>query len=139
MSEVHIHINDVMDNKDSAFRLESDIPGLNEGHRYYKKDEYRNYQQVARDYGVKVITEFDTPAHSGVFAKVLPDDYMYDWKHLDIRKQEVYDFIEDLLDEYLDGDNPVITSDTFHIGTDEYNKSYSEEMRKYTDHILLVF
>ena len=61
---------------------------------------------------------------------------MYDWKHLDIRKQEVYDFIEDLLDEYLDGDNPVITSDTFHIGTDEYNKSYSEEMRKYTDHFI---
>lgn len=136
MSEVHIHINDVMDNKDSAFRLESDIPGLNEGHRYYTKEEYRNYQQVARDYGVKVITEFDTPAHSAVFAKVLPDDYMYDWKHLDIRKQEVYDFIEDLLDEYLDGDNPVITSDTFHIGTDEYNKSYSEEMRKYTDHFI---
>ena len=52
---------------------------------------------------------------------------MYDWKHLDIRKQEVYDFIEDLLDEYLDGDNPVITSDTlllYNIDVPHLNLEY---------------
>lgn len=31
---------------------------------------------------------------------------------------------------------PVIQSDKFHIGTDEYDKSYSEQMRKWTDHFI---
>ena len=55
---------------------------------------------------------------------------------LDIREQSSYDVIEAVLDEYLDGPNPVIQSDKFHIGTDEYDKSYSEQMRKWTDHFI---
>ena len=55
---------------------------------------------------------------------------------MDIREQSSYDVIEAVLDEYLDGPNPVIQSDKFHIGTDEYDKSYSEQMRKWTDHFI---
>ena len=36
----------------------------------------------------------------------------------------------------MDGDDPVIQSDKFHIGTDEYDKAYGEQMRKWTDELI---
>lgn len=58
--------------------------------------------------------------------------------YLDIRTEDAFNanakIIENLIDEYLDGPDPVIQSKNFHIGTDEYDKNYGEQMRKWTDH-----
>ena len=101
----------------------------------YTKDEYRQYQLDMKKYGIDVITEIDTPYHSECFRSI-PGAVMLSTGALDIREQSSYDIIENIMDEYLDGDNPVIVSENFHIGTDEYNKSYSEEMRAWTDHFI---
>ena len=101
----------------------------------YTKEEYRQYQIDMKNYGINVITEIDTPYHAECFRNV-PGVKMLKAGALDIREQSSYDVIEAVLDEYLDGPNPVIQSDKFHIGTDEYDKSYSEQMRKWTDHFI---
>lgn len=101
----------------------------------YTKEEYKNYQKEMKKYGIDVITEIDTPYHAECFRNV-PGAKMLKTGALDIREQSSYDIIENIIDEYLDGDDPVIESDKFHIGTDEYDKTYSEQMRKWTDHFI---
>ena len=60
--------------------------------------------------------------------------------YLDITTDEAraanQEIIENLIDEYLDGPDPVIQSEYFHIGTDEYSKQYGEQMRAWTDHFI---
>lgn len=120
----------------SAFRLECDTyPMITATDGSYTKEEYRQYQIDMKNYGINVITEIDTPYHAECFRNV-PGVKMLKAGALDIREQSSYDVIEAVLDEYLDGPNPVIQSDKFHIGTDEYDKSYSEQMRKWTDHFI---
>ncbi len=135
LNEIHLHINDKGANNYSAFRLESDIEGLTATDGYYTKDEYRAYQKRMLEYGVEVITEIDTPAHSACFNNV-NSDYMLDSGHLDISKPEVIQFVKDLFDEYMTGDDPVFVSKRVHIGTDEYPAGYNELMREYTDELI---
>lgn len=135
LNEIHLHINDNGENGYTAFRLESDVEGLTSTDGYYTKDDYRAYQKRMLDYGVEVITEIDTPAHSSCFAKVVPE-LMLDGSHLDITKPGTITFIEDLFDEYLMGDDPVFVSKKVHIGADEYSTQYSEQMRAYIDALL---
>lgn len=135
LNEIHLHINDAGANNYSAFRLESDVPGLTATDGYYTKDEYRAYQKRMLEYGVEVITEIDTPAHSRCFNNVNPD-YMLDAGHLDISKPEVIQFVKDLFDEYITGDDPVFVNKVVHIGTDEYPAGYNELMRAYTDELI---
>ena len=139
MNEAHIHINDYWGQSGySAFRLESEVfPSITAKDGYYTKDEYRQYQKDMKAYGVDVITEIDAPYHADAF-KDVPGVVMWKPGYLDIRTEEAYNanaaFMEDLIDEYLDGEDPVIQSEYFHIGTDEYDKAYGEQMRKWTDH-----
>lgn len=135
LNEIHLHINDKGANNYSAFRLESDIEGLTAKDGYYTKDEYRAYQKRMLEYGIEVITEIDTPAHSACFAGV-DESLMLDGGHLDISKPEVIQFVKDLFDEYMTGDDPVFVSKRVHIGTDEYPDGYNELMRKYTDELI---
>ena len=135
LNEIHLHINDKGANNYSAFRLESDVEGLTATDGYYTKDEYRAYQKRMLEYGIEVITEIDTPAHSACFNNVNPD-YMLDSGHLDISKPEVIQFVKDLFDEYMTGDDPVFVSKRVHIGTDEYPEGYNELMRAYTDELI---
>lgn len=135
LNEIHLHINDRGANNYSAFRLESDVEGLTAKDGYYTKDEYRAYQKRMLEYGVEVITEIDTPAHSACFAGV-DESLMLDSGHLDISKPEVIQFVKDLFDEYMTGDDPVFVSKRVHIGTDEYPDGYNELMRKYTDELI---
>ena len=135
LNEIHLHINDKGANNYSAFRLESDVPGLTATDGYYTKDEYRAYQKRMLEYGVEVITESDTPAHSACFNNVDPN-LMLDSGHLDISKPEVVQFVKDLLDEYMTGEDPVFVSKRVHIGTDEYPEGYNELMRAYTDELI---
>lgn len=135
LNEIHLHINDNGENGYTAFRLESDVKGLTSTDGSYTKDAYRAYQKRMLDYGVEVITEIDTPAHSSCFASVVPE-LMLDGSHLDITKPETLPFVEKLLDEYITGDDPVFVSKKVHIGADEYSTAYSEQMRAYIDALL---
>lgn len=141
MNEAHIHINDYWSQSGySAFRLESEVyPTITATDGYYTKDEYRQYQKDMKAYGIDVITEIDTPYHAEAFRDI-PGVVMWPGKsgYLDIRTDGAFnanaEILENLLDEYLDGEDPVIQSKYFHIGTDEYDKSAGEQMRKWTDH-----
>ena len=137
LNEVQVHVNDYWGATGySAFRLESTTyPMITSTDGSYTKEEYKNYQKEMKNYGIDVITEIDTPYHAECFRSI-PGAKMLKTGALDIREQSSYDIIENLIDEYLDGDDPVIESDKFHIGTDEYDKNYSEQMRKWTDHFI---
>ncbi|MCI9311907.1 MAG: family 20 glycosylhydrolase [Erysipelotrichaceae bacterium] len=141
LNEAHIHINDYWGQSGySAFRLESEVyPSIVAKDGYYTKNEYRQYQKDMKVYGVDVITEIDAPYHAEAF-KDIPGVVMWSGKpgYLDIRTDAAFNanahIMETLIDEYLDGADPVIQSNNFHIGTDEYDKNYGEQMRKWTDH-----
>lgn len=141
MNEAHIHINDYWGQSGySAFRLESEVyPMITAKDGYYTKDEYRQYQKDMKACGIDVITEIDTPYHAEAF-KDIPGVVMWPGQpgRLDIRTEEAFnanaEILENLIDEYLDGEDPVIQSKNFHIGTDEYDKNSGEQMRKWTDH-----
>lgn len=136
LNEIHLHINDNGENNYSAFRLESDVPGLTSEDGFYTKTEYRAYQKRMLSYGISVLTEIDTPAHSKCFNGVVPADYMLDENHIDITNPDAVKFIDDLFDEYITGDDPVFLNKKVHIGTDEYPTEYSEEMRAYINHLI---
>ena len=143
MNEIHVHINDYWSGSGySAFRLESDTyPQIVAKDGYYTKKDYRQYQKDMKKYGVDVITEIDTPYHAECFRNI-PGVQMLAGKkgYLDITTDSARvaneAVIEKLFDEYLDGSDPVIQSKNFHIGTDEYDKKYSEQMREWTDHFI---
>ena len=167
VNEIVMHINDdrgdkiadttigseqnIKQTKDlSAFRIEND-KNIG-GHAYQiSKADYIEYQLEAAKYGVSVVTELDTPAHSAVFS-LLPEmhDNMYDVRHLKILDdastdvnnaslhQPTIDFIDELTQELI-GDAPgdaVIQTPIFHFGTDEYKATpiYSEAMQQYINH-----
>lgn len=136
LNEVHLHINDRGENNYSAFRLESDVPGLTAKDGFYSKDDYHDYQKRMCDYGISVLTEIDTPAHSKCFYGVVPDEYMLDENHLDITNPDAVDFVKRLFDEYITGEDPVFVNKKVHIGTDEYPVQYNEQMRAYTDQLI---
>lgn len=150
MNEFQIHLNDNgflefaendWNKAYSAFRLESDrYPGLTAKDGSYTKEEFREFQKYAEAYGVKVIPEIDVPAHSLAFTHYNPnlaaDNISYGFDHLDLYKKEVYDFLDNLFDEYLSGEDPVFHGDEVHIGTDEYNKKEAEQFRKFTNHYI---
>ena len=141
MNETHVHINDYWSGSGySAFRLESEVyPEIVAEDGYYTKDDYRQYQKDMKKYGIDVITEIDTPYHAECFRDV-PGVQMLKTGYLDITTDEAREanqkIIENLIDEYLDGPDPVIQSEYFHIGTDEYDKAYGEQMRAWTDHFI---
>ena len=141
LNETHVHINDYWSGSGySAFRLESEVyPMIVAEDGYYTKDDYRQYQKDMKKYGIDVITEIDTPYHAECFRDI-PGVKMLSTGYLDITTDEAraanQEIIENLIDEYLDGEDPVIQSDHFHIGTDEYSKSYGEQMRAWTDHFI---
>lgn len=134
LNEIHLHINDTGSDGVGYFRLESNVPGLT-SEQHYTKAEYRDYQKNMIDYGVDVVTEIDTPAHSKCFNNAVPD-LMFDDHHLDITNTKAVSFICDLWDEYITGDDPVFVSRTVHFGTDEFPDGYNEQMRAYTDTLI---
>ncbi|MDD4124125.1 MAG: family 20 glycosylhydrolase [Eubacteriales bacterium] len=136
LNEIHLHINDNGANGYNIFRLESDISGLTATDGYYSKEDYRAYQKRMLEYGVEVITEIDTPAHCRCFADVVPGYMLSDGAHLDITNPDAVQFVLDLFDEYITGDDPVFVSKKVHFGTDEYPEGYNEAMRAYTNTLI---
>ena len=148
MNEFQIHLNDngfpqFFENNwnktYAAFRLESErFPGLTSKDGSYTKEEFKELQHMASSYGVNIIPEVDIPAHSLAFAHYKPEigSQEYGMDHLDLYKEETYQFVDSLLDEYLSGEEPVFIGKDVHIGTDEYNKKEAEQYRYFTDKYL---
>lgn len=139
LNEFHVHINDNGGEQGRALRVESKkYPELNSSlnpEEVYSQEDYRDYQKRCARYGIEVVTEIDTPAHSGFIADYDPS-LMLDGYHIDLSNENVLPFIKSLLDEYLDGDDPVFQGSKFNIGTDEYDKNYSELVRAYMNELI---
>ncbi|MDR3795604.1 family 20 glycosylhydrolase [Phocaeicola sp.] len=150
LNELQVHLNDNgfveffgndWNKTYAAFRLESErYPGLTAKDGSYTKAEFRDFQKMAASYGVNVIPEIDVPAHSLAFTHYNPrlaaDNKAYGMDHLDLYKQEVYDFVDSLFDEYLSGEDPVFVGPEVHIGTDEYNQKEAEQFRHFTNYYM---
>lgn len=138
----------------SGFRLESDIKkggnnGLNQADLtntdvFYTKEEFKNFIKTSRIYGVNIVPEIDTPAHSLALTKVRPDlrhgTYGRDNDHLNLTSKynESIGFVKDIFNEYMGNDlaDPVFDKDTIvHVGADEYNANH-EAYRQFADDML---
>ena len=136
----------------SAFRLESDIKeggnnGLNKADltstdMFYTKNEFNEFIKTSRIYGVNIVPEIDTPAHSLALTKVRPDLRHGTWgrdnDHLALKTKydECLDFVKSIFDEYMMGEDPVFDDQTIiHVGADEYNAD-KESYRKFADDML---
>ncbi|MBR5577878.1 MAG: family 20 glycosylhydrolase, partial [Lachnospiraceae bacterium] len=169
MNDFHVHLNDNFIFLEkytnaglnpltaySGFRLESGIKkggnnGLNKADLtskdlYYTKDEFRAFIQDSRNYGVNIVPEIDTPAHSLALTKVRPDlRHGTDGRnndHLNLvgKYEESLSFVQSIFDEYMGAGlaDPVFDEDTIvHIGCDEYNagprpfRQFSNDMIDY--------
>ncbi len=136
INEMHMHINDNGGEQSGAFRVESKkYPAINQGIITYSQQEYKDFQNAVKPFGIDVVTEIDTPAHSVSIGFARPD-IMLNASYIDVKNPDALVFIKSLFDEFLDGDDPVFKSQKFHIGTDEYPKAESEAVRKYMDELI---
>jgi len=157
VNTMHIHINDTGGQQPYAFRVESKkFPQVNAnlGENYYTQEEYRAYQREMLTYGIKVITEIDSPGHAGfvgAYDSTLVSSENTSFLNLSTEIHSTVDgvdytyydksveFMKELFDEFVGGDNPIIIDeiDTFHIGMDEYTldheqfKVYMKEMTEF--------
>ena len=157
MNTFSVHLNDCENwgnlelgqERYSAFRLESNVPGLTAEDGSYTKDEFREFQYDAVDLGINVIPEFDTPGHSLAFTRVWPELAREDnAKYLDVTKPQVLEKVKELFDEYIlpqGGEEEVFIGSEVNVGTDEYKTNglpeadrvrYKEAFRGYIDQIL---
>ena len=126
----------------AAFRLESEsFPGLAARDGHYTKQEFIDLQILAEQCCVEIIPEIDTPAHVLAFTQYRPSlgSKEYGMDHFDLFNDEVYQFMDTLFREYLEGDKPVFRGKKVHIGTDEYSNAKQEVVEKfrfYTDHYI---
>ena len=150
MNDFQIHLNDNEIHFDdtkwrteyAAFRLECDIyKGLAAEDGYYTKKEFGELIDFAKEYGVDIVPEIDTPAHSLAFVQYDETLALGPSKgrdHLNIMKEDTYTFVDDLFEEYIRGDEPTFRFQDVHIGTDEYFGTHEEleAFRAYTDRYL---
>ncbi|MBS5314888.1 MAG: family 20 glycosylhydrolase [Clostridiales bacterium] len=150
MNDFQIHLNDNEIHFDdtkwrteyAAFRLECDIyKGLAAEDGYYTKKEFGELIDFAKEYGVDIVPEIDTPAHSLAFVQYDETLALGPSKgrdHLNIMKEDTYTFVDDLFEEYMRGDEPTFRFQDVHIGTDEYFGTHEEleAFRAYTDRYL---
>ncbi len=154
---MRVHINDTSGQQPYAFRVESKkFPEINANLKgnYYTQEEYRAYQREMLTYGIKVITEIDSPGHAGfvnAYDSTLTAPSSTSLLNLSTDVHSVvngvaytyYDksveFMKELFLEFIGGDNPIVIDeiDTFHIGMDEYTldheqfKVYMKEMTEF--------
>ena len=150
MNDFQIHLNDNEIHFDdtkwrteyAAFRLECDTyKGLAAEDGYYTKKEFGELIDFAKEYGVDIVPEIDTPAHSLAFVQYDETLALGPGKgrdHLNIMKEGTYRFVDDLFEEYMRGDEPTFRFQDVHIGTDEYFGTHEEleAFRAYTDRYL---
>ncbi len=117
----------------AGFRLESSIENENgesitSQDLFYTKEEFKQLIETAAVYGVEIVPEIDTPAHSLALTKVFPElgfsDNPESVEQLDLSKSETRQLVKDIWSEYLIADeNSESTFEnctSLHLGMDEY-------------------
>ena len=125
----------------AGFRLESDIrngagEGITSTDLFYTKEEFMELIETAKAYGVEIVPEIDTPAHSLALTKAFPSLGLSgnpeSVDQLDLSNPEASELVKDLWGEYLTedshgrtrkeggGDSVFGECRTLHIGMDEY-------------------
>lgn len=136
----------------SAFRLESDIKGpdgtpLTAKDLFYTKKEFVDLINYAKNRGVNIVPEFDTPGHALSFTRLRPDlIYKGPMNHekrrcemLDAANPETIRLVNKVFDEYLLKNpklgRPVFSGCTVHVGADEFYGE-KEDYRHFADAVL---
>lgn len=131
---------------ESAFRLESDVLGVQAGRKVvtpqeyaYTKEELAQFIATAKRYGVTVVPEIDTPAHSLSITKRHPDFALRTGSdsvdQIDLENDNAVAFIEQIWQEALDGEKGAFReARTVNIGMDEYYGD-GEQYRQYLTRI----
>lgn len=132
MNVLHWHLTD-----DQGWRIESKkFPKLHEtSSEYFTQDEIREVVEFARIRGVEIIPEIDLPGHTSALLAAYPQ-YSCSEKLVSLArcggiypivlcpgKEEVFAFLQELLDEIL----PLFPAERFHIGGDETPKTEWEK------------
>jgi N-acetyl-beta-hexosaminidase len=141
LHDFHLHLNDnqliVGSGSDwttryAAFRLSSPrFPGLAAKDGAYSRQEMRELQDFAKQYGVTITPEIDVPAHALALTQFRPDlaSATLDKSMLDLSNPSTLPFVKSLWDEFL----PWFDSKHVHIGADEYDVSQGETYRQFVN------
>lgn len=141
MNVLHLHLSD-----DQGFRLESKLfPRLHDSHQYYSQSDIQNLIQYARQYAIRIVPEFDMPAHTASWfigypklASTGKSSYELESKWgvhnatMDVSRQSTYDFLEKFFSEMTQ----LFPDQYFHIGGDEcvpYQWIESEHITKFIE------
>ena len=146
MNVLHLHLSD-----DQGFRLESKrFPRLHDIYEFYSQVEMQNLIEYARLRAVRIVPEFDMPAHTAAWfvgyphlASSLQSSYQLEknWgvqnATMDVTRQSTYDF----LDRFFSEMSQLFPDEYFHIGGDEcvpYEWMQSEQIQKFIEEKRLV-
>lgn len=120
-----------------AFRLESSIENeagetITSEDYHYSREEFRDFIQECRLFGVDIVPEIDVPAHAMAITEVFPEYAVNAWNprnskrsivdHLNIEDPEVVDFTKTVFDDYT-GDQTFDSDTIVHVGADEFEAS----------------
>ena len=141
MNELQLHLSDDSGEGGCAFRIESKkYPALNSSSYYYTQEEYKAFQKRVAEYGVSIVSEIEMPGHATVFGKVDSSLLVSGSSDLDLTNPAAEAFLKDLLDEFLDGEDPVFQNGKVHLGGDEYwvgsSEQYVQFEKMITDYVL---
>ncbi|MDO4293154.1 MAG: family 20 glycosylhydrolase [Eubacteriales bacterium] len=132
----------------AGFRLESEIQneagqGLTSEDLFYTKEEFAQFIEDAATYGVEVVPEIDTPAHSLAITKLFPKLGLQGnpeaADQLDLSNPDSIALVKEIWKEYLEGDQPVFgETRALHIGMDEYfgdEEEYLDYVRELSSYV----
>ncbi len=129
---------------DSAFRLESEITNqdgrrLTSSEYAYTKEEFAEFIRTARLYGVTVVPEIDTPAHSLAITQLFPEYALTaraeSVDQIDLSNRDAVELVKKIWTEALSGDEAAFRdAEIVNIGMDEYYGD-GEQYRKYLKEI----
>ncbi len=129
---------------DSAFRLESVVANtagerLTSEEYAYTKEEFARFIDTAQTYGVTVVPEIDTPAHSLSITKLFPEYALTaraeSADQIDLSNRKAVNLIREIWQEALSGDTAAFkNAQIVNIGMDEYYGD-GEQYREYLSEI----
>jgi hexosaminidase len=141
LNDFHLHLNDNQlivgtgpdwTTKYAAFRLSSPrFPGLAAKDGAYTRQDMRELQDFAKQYGVTITPEIDVPAHALALTQFRPDlaSPTLDKSLLDLANPNTLPFVKSLWNEFL----PWFDSKDVHIGADEYDAREGEAYRQFVN------
>ena len=159
MNDLGIHLNDnailstsgLTDSIDeamtaySAFRIDMAVinkngEGLTSQDYFYTTEEFANLIETAETFGVQIVPEFDTPAHSLSITKLFPE-YALTVRNeavdqIDLSNRDAVEFVKDIWYEVLNEEQGAFArAEVVNIGMDEYYGD-GETYRQYMNEII---